>query len=79
MKANPDKSNLPSSNSNLNLSANTGSNQISNENVKLLGITFDNSLSFDDHVSSLRKKNLLKHYMHYLEYLFIRVLYSVGY
>ena len=57
MKANPDKSHLLLSNSNLNLSADIGGNQISNEsNVKLLGITFDNSLSFDDHVSSLCKK-----------------------
>ena len=57
MKATPDESHLLLSNSNLNLSANIGSNKISNENnVKLLGITFDNSLSFDDHVSSLHKK-----------------------
>ena len=54
MKANPDKSHLLLSNRNRNLSANIGGNQISNENnVKLLGITFDNSLSFDNHVSSL--------------------------
>ena len=43
-KANPDKSHLLISNSNLNLSANIGPKHISNENnVKLLGITFDNS------------------------------------
>ena len=57
MKANSDKSHLLLSNSNLNLSANISGNQISNENnVILRGITFDNSLSFDDHVSSLCKK-----------------------
>ena len=61
MKANPDKSHLLLSNINLNLSPNIGGNQISNENnVILLGITFDNSLSFDDHVLSLCKKDIKK-------------------
>ena len=42
-KANPEKAHLLLSNINLNLSANFGGNQISKENnVKILGITFDN-------------------------------------
>ena len=57
IKASPDKFHLLLSNSDLNHSANVGGHIISSENkVKLLGITFENSLSFDYHVVSLCKK-----------------------
>ena len=61
MKANPDKFHLLLSNSDSNHSANVGGHIISNKNkVKLLGITFENSLSFDYHVTSLCKKSSQK-------------------
>ena len=48
VKANPDKFHLLLSNSDSNHSANVRGHIISSENkVKLLGITFENSLSFD--------------------------------
>ena len=57
MKANPDKSHLLISCKDLNLPPIIGGNVIPNENnVKLLGVTFDNFLSFDTHVSSLCNK-----------------------
>ena len=57
MKAYPDKSHLLLSSKNLSLSAKIDGNVIDNENnVKLLGITFDNGLRFNKHVSSLRNK-----------------------
>ena len=53
MKANPNK--------NLGLSAKIDGNVINNENnVKLLGITFDNDLSFYKHVTSLCNKAMQK-------------------
>ena len=56
----PDKFHLLLSNSDSNHSAYVGGHIISSENkVKLLGITFENSLSFDYHVSYIRLKIVL--------------------
>ena len=61
MKANPDKFHLLLSNSDSNHSANVGGHIISSENkVKLLGITFEYSLSFVYRVTSLCKKGVSK-------------------
>ena len=54
MKANPDKSHLLLSSKHLSLPAKINGNVINN--VKLLCIIFDNGLSFNKHVSSLRNK-----------------------
>ena len=55
-KANPDKSHLLLSNDDTNLKALINGHEIANsEHVKLLGVTLDNKLSFDEHVSKLCK------------------------
>ena len=55
-KANPDKSHLLLSNDDTNLKALINGHEIDNsEHVKLLGVTLDNKLSFDEHVSKLCK------------------------
>ena len=57
LKANPDKFHLLLSTSDLNLSVKVDQFEIKNSNYeKLLGITIDNKLSFNEHVSSLCKK-----------------------
>ena len=54
MKANPDKSHLLLSSKNLRWSVKINGNIINNEtNVKLLGITFDNALSFNKAMQKL--------------------------
>ena len=56
-KANPDKFHLLLSNKNLDFKININNNEIFNsENEKLLGITIDNKLSFNNHVTNLCKK-----------------------
>ena len=57
MKANPDKSHLILSNSDTNLYAEIDSHKINNQNeVDLLGITIDNKLTFNKHMSKLCRK-----------------------
>ena len=57
MKANPDKFHLLLSKSDENISINIDGNQILNSKCeKLLGVTIDNKLTFDEHVSGLCKK-----------------------
>ena len=57
MKANPDKCNLIFDKKNSNLKVNLGEISIpSNDTTKLLGVTIDNKLSFDPHVTNLCKK-----------------------
>ena len=57
MKANPDKSHLILSNSNTNLYANIDNHTINNQNeVEVLGITIDNKLTFNKHMSKLCMK-----------------------
>ena len=56
-KANPDKFHLILSNTDQNFSVNVDQYEISNSNYeKLLGVTIDNKLKFDKHVSGLCKK-----------------------
>ena len=56
-KANPDKSYLLLNNMDNNLSVNINGYEIfNNDHVKLLGITIDNKLKFNKHVSNLCKK-----------------------
>ena len=57
MKANPDKFHLISNCSNPNISVNVDGYEITNSSQeKLLGITIDNKLRFDEHMSKLCKK-----------------------
>ena len=81
MKTNPDRSCQLLSSKNLSWSAKIDGNVITNENnVKLLGITFDNDLCFNKHISSLC--NVIKQrksYMHFREYLVIWVWKSVDF
>lgn len=57
LKANPDKSHLLLNSTDYNLFAMIDSHKITNsEHVKLLGITIDNGLSFNQHVTKLCKK-----------------------
>ena len=57
MKANPDKSHLILSNLDTNLYAEIDSHEIDNQNeVELLGITIDNKLTFNKHMSKLCRK-----------------------
>ena len=57
LKANPDKFHLLLSDSNPNFSVHVDQYQISNSSSeKLLGITIDNNLKFNDHVAGLCKK-----------------------
>ena len=57
MKANPDKFHLLLSKSDEKMSIDIDSNQILNSKCeKLLGVTIDNKLTFDEHVSGLCKK-----------------------
>ena len=57
LKANPDKFHLILNNSDENLSINVGQYVVQNsQNEKLLGVTIDNKLTFNDHVEGLCKK-----------------------
>ena len=57
LKANPDKFHLITNCSNPNISVNVDGYEITNSSQeKLLGITIDNKLRFDEHVSKLCKK-----------------------
>ncbi len=57
LKANPDKFHLILNDSNENLSINVGQYEIHNsQSEKLLGVTIDNKLTFNDHVAGLCKK-----------------------
>ena len=57
LKANADKFHLILSNTDQNFSVNVDQYEISNSNYeKLLGVTIDNKLKFDKHVSGLCKK-----------------------
>ena len=57
MAANPDKFHLILSETDTSLSVNIGKHEIFNQNsVKLLGVTIDNKLTLNKHVSSLCKK-----------------------
>ena len=57
LKANPDKFHLLLSNTDQNFSLNVDQYEIFNSNYeKLLGVTIDNKLKFDEHVSGLCKK-----------------------
>ena len=57
LKANPDKFHLLLSNSDVNLTANIEGLQVFNsKSEKLLGITIDNNLTFNEHVFNLCKK-----------------------
>ena len=67
MKANPDKCHLLLSN-NENFEANINENRISNTRFeKLLGVTFDNQLNFDHHISKFGKQPVIN-FMHLLEF-----------
>ena len=67
-KVNPDKSHLLLNSPDNNLSAIIGSHTINNSNnVKLLGITIDNELKFNVHVSKLCKQASQK--LHALSYM----------
>ena len=57
LKANPDKFHLILNDSDENLSINVGQYVVQNsQNEKLLGVTIDNKLTFNDHVEGLCKK-----------------------
>ena len=57
LKANPDKFHLLLSNEDKNLSITIDQNEIFNSRYeKLLGVTIDNKLNFDEHVPKLCKK-----------------------
>ena len=61
MKANPDKFHILLTGNDETLSVNVGDYKILNRgSEKLLGITIDSKLSFDDHVTSLCKKTSQK-------------------
>ena len=63
MKINPDKFHLLVS-TNDNVKIRIGNFQIENtKRAKLLGIQFDNKLSFDYHLSEICKKNLAEFFM----------------
>ena len=69
LKANPEKSRLFPINTDISPFALITNYIINNsEQVKLLGITIDNELTFDEHVS---KKKLVKGYTHILGYVTI--------
>ena len=67
MKANPDKCHLLLS-KNENFEANINENRIANTRFqKLLGVTFDNQLNFNHHISKICKKPVIN-FMHALEF-----------
>ena len=73
MRVNPDKFHLLVDDSDTNLSIKVDNYEIKNSNEeKLLGITFDNKLAFETHVSNLSKKanqklHALSRVSHYMD------------
>ena len=74
LKANPEKFHLVLSNMDETLSVNVGQFEIRNSrSEKLLGVTLDNKLTLNEHVTNLCKKKPVKRYTPLLESLDTRV------